>query len=244
VWSFFVAGLMLLLIRVDARPEPLPGGRKVASVWREWLAGLSLVRTQLTPRVIFIFLSITSVGEGIMGTLFVAFTQRVLNGGDYAFAALVSAQAVGGLFGSLALGAFGRRLPPVLLFGVGAFLAGLIDLLIFYSPVYAPTVAPSVLIPVLLMILVGGPFAAITAGYMTLVQTAVGDAYRGRLLGLFFAVSALSSIVGMGLGGVFGDAVGVIPMLTFDSVTYVVGGSLVLIVLGKLGPDHTSGTAS
>jgi predicted MFS family arabinose efflux permease len=231
--SFFLAAVMLLLIRVDARPEPTPGGRSAASVWLEWLAGLSLVRTQLTPRVIFIFLAITGLGEGIMGTLFVAFTQGVLHGGEFAFAALVSAQAVGGLFGSLALGAFGRRLPPALLLGFGALLGGIGDLLIFYSPLYAPMVIPSVLIPVLLMILVGAPFAAITAGYMTLVQTTVGDAYRGRLLGLFFAVTALSGIVGMGLAGVLGDTVGIIPMLTFDSITYVIGGSLVLIVLGR-----------
>ena len=34
---------------------------------------------------------------------------------------------------------------------------------------------------------------------MTLAQTSVGDAFRGRLLGLFFAVGAVSEVVGMGL---------------------------------------------
>ncbi|HLZ27375.1 MAG TPA: MFS transporter, partial [Chloroflexota bacterium] len=231
--SFFVAALLLLLVRVQARPGPTAPNRDVASVWREWLAGLSLVRTLLTPRVIIIFAAIAGVGEGIMGTLFVAFATRVLQGGEFAFATLISAQAVGGLLGSLALGHFGRRIPPALLFGGGAVLGGLIDLLIFYSPVYASMVTPTLLIPVLLMVLVGGPFAAISAGYLTLAQTTVDDAYRGRLLGLLLAVQGLSGIVGMGLGGLLGDAVGIIPMLTFDSLAYVMGGSMVLITLGR-----------
>jgi MFS family permease len=235
--SFFLAALMLLLVRVEARRGPPAGRRGVASVWREWLAGWSLVRSQRAPRVIFIFLSITGLGEGIMGTLFVAFTRQMLHGDELAYAALISAQAVGGLLGSLALGRFGRRIAPALLFGGGAFLLGVIDLLIFYAPLYAPMVTPALVIPVLLMVLVGGPSAAITAGYLTLAQTSVGDAYRGRLLGLFFAVTALSGVIGMGLAGVLGDSVGIIPMLTFDSVAYVMAGSLVLIVLGRLRPD-------
>ena len=194
------------------------------------------MRTQLTPRVIVIFLAITTLGEGIMGTLFVAFATRILQGGEFAFATLISAQAIGGLLGSLLLGQFGKHIPPALLFGGGACLAGCIDLLIFYAPVYAPMVSPTLLIPVALMVLVGGPFAAISAGYLTLAQTAVEDAFRGRLLGLFFAVQGLSGIVGMGLGGVLGDSVGIIPMLTVDCLAYVIGGGLVLMTLGRSAP--------
>jgi MFS family permease len=244
--SFFVSAAILLLVRVvrvAARPESTEA-RGVTSVWREWLAGFSLVRTQPTPRVIFIFLAITGVGEGIMGTLFVAFATEILHGGEFAFAALISAQAVGGLVGSLALGQLGGRIAPTLLFGGGALLGGIIDLLIFYAPVYAPMVTPALVLPVVLMVLVGGPFAAISAGYMTLVQTTVSDAYRGRLLGLFFAITALCGIVGMGLAGVLGDRVGIIPMLTLDCIAYVAGGGMVLLVLfrsPKSSPERRQG---
>jgi Na+/melibiose symporter-like transporter len=231
--SFFLAAGTLLLVRVEAHPEASQLTRDVSTVWREWLAGLSLVRTQLTPRVIFIFLAITGLGEGIMATIFVAFATRILQGGEFAFAALISAQAVGGLVGGLGLGVLGGRVPPALLLGGGAMLGGVIDLLIFYAPVYAPMVSPTLLIPVVLMVLVGGPFAAINAGYMTLAQTTVDDAFRGRLLGLFFAIRALSEIVGMGLAGVLGDTLGIIPMLTLDSIAYVIAGSMVLFVLKR-----------
>jgi MFS family permease len=231
--TFFLAGSSLLLVRIDGRPEPQAGNRDVGSVWREWLAGLAIVRSQLTPRIIFLCLAISGLGEGIMATLFVAFTRRVLQSDDLGYAWLISAQAVGGLVGGLALARFGRRVPPALLLGGGAVLGGVIDLLIFYAPLYAPMVRPTLLLPVLLMVVVGGPFAAFNAGSMTLTQAAVGDAFRGRLLGLFFAVMALSGIVGMGLAGALGDTVGIIPMLTFDSMTYVVAGGMVLLVLGR-----------
>src|SRR5919204_199899 len=58
--------------------------------------------------------------------------------------------------------------------------------------------------------------AALLTGYLTLAQTSVDDAYRGRLLGLFFATTALSGLVGMALAGVLGDAIGIIPMLTLQ----------------------------
>ncbi len=231
--SFFVAAAMLLLVRVEARPELSVTNRDAASVWREWLAGLDLVRTQRTPRIIFIFVGITGLGEGIMGTLFVAFTKQVLHGDELAYAWLISAQAIGGLIGGLALGRFAGRVAPAVLLGSGALLLGVIDLLIFYAPVYARSTPPLVL-PIQLMVLVGGPAAAITAGYMTLVQQAVGDAFRGRLLGLLFTVMALSGIVGMGLAGALGDTVGVIAMLTLDCIAYVSAGSMVLIVLGRV----------
>jgi MFS family permease len=235
--SFFLAGLLLLLVRVEGRRRPdvdqASGSHNIASIWHDWLAGLALVRTQLTPRVIFLFLAISGLGEGVMATLFVAFTRQVLRGDELAYAWLISAQAIGGLVGGLALGHLGHRIAPALLLGGGAVLGGAIDLLIFYAPVYAPMVTPTLLLPVVLMVLVGGPFAAISAGYMTLAQTTVGDAFRGRLLGLFFTVTALSGIVGMGLAGAFGDTVGIVPMLTFDSITYLVAGAMVLLVLRR-----------
>ena len=227
--SFLLGALTLLLVRVDLRPALASSSRAVSAVWREWLDGLRLVRTRPVPRVIFVFLAITGVGEGIMRTLFVAFATRVLQGGELTYAALLSAQAVGGLVGSLVLGQLGRRVTPAVLFGVGACLVGGIDFLIFYSPL----VTSQMLVPVGLMVIVGLPVAALLTGYLTLAQTSVDDAYRGRLLGLFFATTALSGLVGMALASVLGDAIGIIPMLTLQCMGYVLGGGVVLVALAR-----------
>jgi hypothetical protein len=65
-----------------------------------------------------------------------------------------------------------------------------------------------------------------------------------RLLGLFFATLALSSLVGMGLAGVLGDVVGVVPLLTLDCVAYVGAGGLVLVTLGRSNLERAAQPAA
>jgi MFS family permease len=222
--SFFVAALTVSLVRVHAPPETSATCQRSKSALGEWLAALRLLRAQPTPQTLLIFLAITAIGEGIMSTLFVPFTTRVLHGDEFTYGALLSAQAVGGLLGSLAVGRFGPRIHPVFLVGGGALGLGFIDLLIFY----APLVTPVAFVPLLLMALVGAPAVAVFSGFLTLVQTSVSDEYRGRVLGLAFATTALSGLVGMVLAGVLAEPFGIIPLLTVQGVGYLTAGSLVL----------------
>jgi MFS family permease len=217
---------LLLFVRADGlKAAP----RRPAAVWHEWLAGLRLVQTCRTPRIIFAFLALTGLGEGVMSTLFVPFATRVLHGTELTYATLISAQAVGGLLGGVVLGHAGGRFAPALMLGGGALLLGAIDLCIFYSPLLTPLL----LVPVLLMVLVGVPVAALQAGYLTLAQTSVEDAFRGRLLGLFFATMALSGLIGIAIGGALGDVLGILPLITLQSIVYLAGGGLVLATLGR-----------
>jgi len=223
--SFLLGALTLLLVKIDPQCVLTSASRTRSAVWRQWLDGLHVVRTQPLPRLIFLFLALAGLGEGVMSTLFVAFATRVLQGGEMTYGALVSAQAVGGIAGGALIGHFSRRLAPGLLLGMGACLVGAIDFLIFYSPL----VTSQVLIPIALMVVVGIPVAALMTGYLTLAQTSVDDAYRGRLLGLFFATMALSGLVGMAIAGLLGDAIGIIPLLTLQCLAYLFGGATVLI---------------
>ena len=82
-----------------------------------------------------IFLAVTCVGEGIMGTLFAPFVRSVLHGTgpDYGF--IMSAQAVGGIGGGLIAAALGWGHPDRrLLFGWGAVAFGAVDLSLFLYP--------------------------------------------------------------------------------------------------------------
>ena len=76
-------------------------------VWRLWQEGLRLVRSQPVPRLLFVFFAITGVGEGLLTTLYVPFVTRVLQGTELTYGALLSAQAVGGLIGSVAAARLG-----------------------------------------------------------------------------------------------------------------------------------------
>jgi Na+/melibiose symporter-like transporter len=228
VISFLLAALTVLLIQFIGDETRVQSDRKrpLAALWREWLDGLQLVRDVRTARVLFTFVAVTGVGDGIFLTLWVAFVERVLKGGELSYGVLLTTQAAGGIVGSLALGRFGRRLAPAQVLGAGACLIGLIDLIMFY-------VAPSThsdFVPLLLMSLVGFPIAAVITGFATLSQTAVGDAYLGRLLGLVFATTALTGVLGRS-SAVMGDAIGVVPLLTVHAVAYIGAGSFVLLVL-------------
>lgn len=228
-----MAAGLVALVRVDGRVagEEPSGDESPASAfaaaWGEWVAGLGLVRRVRPIAVLFLFGGLTGLGEGALSTLFVPFVTTILGGGGVAYGAILSAQAVGGLVGNAAIGHLGRGLPAARLLGLGALGLGVIDLLIFN----AHRVAPGVLAPLVLMVVVGLPAAGIGVGSTTLLQTAVEDAYRGRVFGALMAVQALSLLVGAGLAGVLSEQLGIVAVMTLQCVVYALGGALVLLLL-------------
>jgi MFS family permease len=225
--SFVVAATTVLLMRSATSSVADGESRPRAALGREWLDGLRTVHSQKTTRLIFAFFTITGVGEGLLTTLFVPFATRVLHGDEFTFGALLSAQAAGGLIGSMLLAHFGSRVSPPRLLGGSAILFGLLDLCIFY----APLVTSSLLVPLALMVGVGIPAAALVSSALTLIQTSVEDRWRGRVLGAIFATSALSAVVGTAVAALLGDHVGIVPLLTVQGVGYVAAGALVFAYL-------------
>ena len=228
--SFVVAALLTALIGLPPRPaapEPAAAAprRAWAGLWTEWVSGLRIIRQERPVAVIFAILAITSLGEGVMAVLFVAFVNRVIGGGAPELGWLMSAQAVGGLLGSLVVGPAGRRLAPAYLIGLGGVAFGLVDLAIFNNPRLAVDLA--------LMVLVGVPGIAFGTGITALLQMSVPDAYRGRVFGALGTTAALLSIAGTGLGGAFADTLGIVPILNLQGAGYVVAGILALALLPR-----------
>jgi MFS family permease len=245
--SFVAAAALIGLIKVDARPErsePLPGQETIriwASLWREWLDGLYLLRRTESTRVLLFFAAITGVGEGVIITLFVPFATDVLEGGGPLYGALLSAQAIGGLIGGVLLGFVGSRLPPSRLLALSAIVFGLVDLVIFTYPAFLEGYA----LALALMVVVGVPAAALGAAFNTLMQTAVGDAFRGRLIGAVGTTTALTMLAGMIVASVLGDHVGVIPLLVIQAAAYPAFG-LVALSRGwaRRGPSTPPGRSA
>jgi MFS family permease len=235
--TFLVAALLTSLTTASAGvPTPsatsTPAGPRSAggpwlTVWHEWLDGLRLVRRVRVLSVIFVCMAIASVGEGVMGTLFAPFTVSVLGGDSLSYGWLISAQGIGGILGSLILTWRANLASPSRLAAIGAIGLGVIDLLTFNYHVIIPGVTPGLV----LMALAGFPVAALITGVTTLLQTSTDDAYRGRVLGAYGALGALSSLVGAGLGGVLGDRLGIVTMLNIQGVAYCVAGLIALALL-------------
>ena len=236
--SFVLATLLLARIRAVGRPGAEqspdrpddPGALvlgRLARLHLEWLDGLRTAWESRVVRVLLVFTLVTCTGEGVMGSLFAPYVRSVLHSGPQLLGALSSVQAVGGLAGGVVVATVGRGWSPVRMLGVGAVLFGLVDLGIFVYPLVLVSPWPAIAG----MVLVGTPGAALTAGMMTLYQRSTVDERRGRVLGLAFFAQSLAMVVGTTGAGFLGAVVGIVPVLAFQGVGYVVAGVLVLATL-------------
>jgi hypothetical protein len=78
------------------------------------------------------------------------------------------------------------------------------------------------------MIIVGLPGAFTVAGMMTVFQNLTEDGTRGRVFGAITATESIAVLIGITSAGFLGDAVGIIPVLVFQGLGYVVGGVVIL----------------
>ena len=231
--SFLVAAVMILAIVTPARAERSaePEGddvrREWLKVWHEMLDGLRVIRGNATLRVIFGVIAVSSVGEGVFGTAIWIFIDETLDGGPREAGWILSAQAVGGLIGALVIGSRFRRADPVRLIGWGAIGLGAIDLMTFNYPAFIP----GIWLALILMAIVGVPASAFGAGYTTAIQKETEDAFRGRVFGALDATAALLAMVGAVIAGLATAALGPVLILSIDSLAYMAGGALALLIL-------------
>jgi Na+/melibiose symporter-like transporter len=157
--SYLVAAGMIATIAASSRAErahPLDTASVTETwvvVWREWLAGLRLIRHHPVLRVVFGVFAMASLGEGVLLTAFWVYIDQALGGGTREAGWLLSAQAAGGLVGAVVIGAWGKTRPAVSLLGWGAIGIGLIDLAVFNYPAFIP----GIWLGLVLMAVVGAP---------------------------------------------------------------------------------------
>ena len=218
---------MGLLIGVRHRGSKIVVEKTSGAIQRikdEWVEGLRICVAGPALRLVFVFGLVTGVGEGAMSTLFAPFVSTELGGDGTAYGLISSSQAVGGIVGGLIAAAVGSRFAAAKMWGAGAVLFGLIDLVMFCYPLVWHSVVPAFVC----MILVGVPGAFLIAGMMTVLQRLTDDASRGRVFGALFAAEGLAVLVGTIAAGILGDLVGVIPVLVVQGLGFFLGGLAVL----------------
>jgi predicted MFS family arabinose efflux permease len=210
------------LDKLDQREDEVRG--RLAQLGAEWAEGLRASWGHPAVRVLLVFALITATGEGIMGTLFAPYVRDVLHSGAATLGVITSVQAVGGIVGGFVVAGLGERLSPVLMLGAGSVVFGLVDLAIFLYPLLLDSAWPAAVG----MVVVGVPGALVMAGLMTLLQRYTLDAQRGRVFSLLFVARSVAMVVGTTCAGFLGETVGIIPVLAFQGVGYVVAGAMVL----------------
>jgi Na+/melibiose symporter-like transporter len=229
--SFLLAAALIARIAMPRRERTAGQAgslrTRLTTLRAEWTEGLRLSARERVLRVILIFLAVTSVGEGIMGTLFAPFVRSVLHGSGQAYGFIVAAQAIGGIVGGLIAAAAGNRARASRLFGWGAVAFGAIDLVMFLYPLAWVAVWPAVLC----MVVVGLPGALTLAGAMTLFQRATTGDNRGRVFGALGALEGVAMVAGTLTAGFLGQLTGIIPVLAGQGAGYVLAGFAVLAAL-------------
>ncbi|MEU4498893.1 MFS transporter [Streptomyces sp. NPDC023998] len=240
--TFITSAVLLRRIRTRGKrspSDPVTVGVKgrLRQLRTEWADGLSLTWRLRPLQVVFGFVVVTSVGEGIMSTLFAPFVRDVLHGSGSAYGTLMAAQAVGGITGGLLTAVIGQRFPAARLWGVGALAFGAIDLALFCYPVV--TEGAGIWPALACMIVAGAPASLAIAGLMTVLQGVTDNGVRGRVFGALGVVDAGSTLVGIAAGGALGEKVGIVPLLTGQGIGLVLGGFLVLGCSGSLRTPET-----
>jgi Na+/melibiose symporter-like transporter len=245
--SFAVSAALLALVRASGRPAaPVPSGTasvrslraRLAAVRAELRDGLRLTARQPVLRALMIFALVTSIGEGIMSTLFTPFVVHVLRGSPQDLGFIVAAQAVGGIAGGLVAASSGHRVPASRLLCYGAIVFGLVDLAIFLYPLGYVAVWPAVAG----MIVVGVPGALTMAGLITLFQRSSEDSYRGRVFGAVSTLEGVAVLAGTLGAGYLSRVAGIVPVLAIQGAGYVVAGLAMLAWLRASASAAPSGS--
>jgi Na+/melibiose symporter-like transporter len=241
--TFVASAALLALVRATGRATARPGGpggpvrERIAGIGDELRDGLRLSVRHRVLRTLMIFALVTSVGEGIMSTLFTPFVEHVLHGSSQEFGLVVAAQAVGGILGGALAAGFGHRVRASRLLSCGAIAFGLVDLAIFLYPLGYVAVWPAVAG----MVIVGLPGALTMAGLMTLFQRSTSDSHRGRIFGALSAVEGVAVLAGTLGAGFLSRYAGIVPVLAIQGAGYVVAG---LAMLARLREGTGEGSCS
>jgi MFS family permease len=184
----------------------------IGKVWHEWVEGLQLVRKQ-------------QLITGIIEVLIAAYVKQVMHGNALMLGWLMTAQAIGGIAGSLIIVQLSKVIHPTKLIPLSALIFGPLIIVIANFPVL-PVVLP-------LATIIGVAVIGFFVSMITLLQGNVADEYRGRIFGALNTVQAITMLFGMILASGLGDRIGIVPMLEVDAAFNILAGILAFFLIRK-----------
>ncbi|HUS13712.1 MAG TPA: MFS transporter [Chloroflexia bacterium] len=236
--SFLISALMIAAIVV---PPGESAALPVAStslrtrghaIMNDLLVGLRIIRANRIVAGLFATVGVLMVSQGIKSVATVPFVTVMMHGDASVRGLMVTAQGVGGILGGLVLAQFGRLLTPLQRVIWGPPLVGLLLLVMVNWP--------ALIVVLLMMLLIGIGIIAFFPSMRMLLQTAVDDRYRGRVLGAFGSVIALSNLLGLLLASTCGDLLGPQLMMNLSAALYLLAGAVALCILRRLPRSATS----
>ena len=232
-FSFLTALTILLLLRLPEHPADEPEEESPEQVGL--LAGVQHVWRD--RRVLRIFILLGAFGIFGLGytALIPAYAQKHLQSSAGGYSALQVGGGIGSTVGAFVVAAAAGYKRRDLLVTGGIALAGLALILAGLTPgAFGPRAAQP--IAVALMFLNGMGTIAMFATAQTLVQAAVPDAIRGRVVGLWMIVFSASAPIGSFTSGLLAGPVGVVPIMVASGAICIALG-LAALLSGMLIPS-------
>ena len=199
-----------------------------------FLAGVAYIRGN--ARLLWTFALLGFFGVVGMGytALVPAYTQKLLHAAEGGYSAIQVGGGIGSTIGALVVAAFVGHRRRDLMVPAGMVLAGgSLALAGIVPALFSPRVA--LIAAVACLFLNGLGTIVVFASAQTLVQAAVPDAVRGRVVGLWMIVYAASFPVGALIAGLLASPVGVVPIFLGSGLLCVVVAAVVL-VSGVIAP--------
>ncbi len=195
----------LFIVRISKSAGRIDAGAAAAAVGQgirsSVVEGLRIVRGSRVLAGIVLSISVTMLGLGAVNVLFVPLIVNDLQVSPSWMAGIEAAQTAGMIGAAAFVAVIARRFAPTTIITVGLVGIGIcIGLMSGVSAVWH----------VLLILLAVGLFVTpLQAMVQTLVQTAAGDATRGRVVSIVQASMSTASVTSMAIGGVLGDLIGI-----------------------------------
>jgi MFS family permease len=229
--TFFIASLMILTITGSGRavrrePEANLEGTSWSRFRREWAEGIHIVRKDRLVSVLFLSVVMLNFGGVMIDPLGAAYIVDVVKAGAEIFGLLIAVQAIGGIAGGLLAGRLGQRISASRLYGWSEVILGILIAIRYNIPD----------LPVLFTIttLLGLPAALGMAALDTLFQKNVPNTHLGRIIGALNMTVGITSLFGvLGISGVLGEVLGIVPVLNIAAAITGLTGLMILLFLPK-----------
>ena len=158
--------------------------------------------------------------------LSVPYILDVVGAGVNVFGWMMTVQAVGGILGGLLAARVNRRISTVNMYGWSEVILGLV-LIARYNIPDLPVLFVTTLIT-------GFPAALGMAALETLFQQKVPNSHLGRISGALNTTVGLTSLFGvLGISGMLGELLGIVPVLNIAAGITLLTGWIVLIFLPR-----------
>jgi predicted MFS family arabinose efflux permease len=243
--SFMIAGLMILAIgHLTLHAKPFANTTQSdtehappSHFWKEWKEGIDIVRKNRVIGVLFVTVVLLNFGGIMIDPLGAPYMIEIVKVGPDVFGWLITVQAIGGMIGGLLVGKLNQKLSIAQLYGWAELILGLF-IFIRYNIPYLPVLF-------VMTFLLGLPAALGSAALDTLFQQKVPNSYLGRIIGALNTTVGLTCLFGvLGISGILGERLGMIPVLNIAAGITALTGLIVLLFLPADQETKTSSTSS